>query len=301
MSPTSHIFIVGMPRTGSTLTRSIVNASLEARLGGESQFFDEPTHLGLTRRRGYRSRFRRIGDLRTEDGLRRVVDHIYSLRGKSFWSRMAAQTDRSVFERDLRASDRTDRMLLDVAMAQYARGRPIRGEKTPHHIHHVPTLLDWFPEARVVHTLRDPRAVYASLRHKERPDKLTIGGRLARRLGPAFEAYATANFVRTWRSVAQLHREYLVRYPASYRLLRFEDLVLHPDATTRSLCEFLGIRFTETMLDQVVHNSSFSAKGGGSGIDSSAVDRWRQYLSAGDLSRLDRRLASELHFFGYQR
>lgn len=297
---TSHIFIVGLPRTGSTLTRSIINASAEARLGGESHFLDEPTHLGLTRRRGYRDRFARVGDVRTEEGLARVVDEIYSLRGKSFWSRMASRTDRATFEAALRASERSDRSLLDVAMAQYAGERRIRGEKTPHHIHHVPTLLEWYPDARVIHTLRDPRAVYVSLRRKERPEKLSVRGRLARRLTLPFRAYAMANFIRSWRMVARFHRSYERRFPGAYRLVRFEDLVQAPRTTVTELCAFLGIGYREEMLEQVVLNSSFGPKGGASGIDRRAVDRWREFLPDSERAQLERALATEIVEFGYE-
>lgn len=296
---TSHIFVVGLPRTGSTLTRGILNASGEARLGGESHFLSEPIHLGFGRRLGYRDRFRRVGDIATDAGLTRVVEYIYGLRGKSFWTRMAANTDREAFEAELRASERTDRALLDVAMSQYARGMPIRGEKTPHHIHHVPTLLDWYPGARIVHTFRDPRAVYVSLRRKERPVKLTAMGRVARRLGPLFERYAIANFIGRWRSMTQLHRLYTERYPDRYTLVRFEDLVIDPTSTTRALADFLGIEYTDAMLDQVVHNSSFVGKRSESGIDVGTLDRWQGHLSSETRSRFSRELKLELVEFGY--
>lgn len=299
MNPTSHIFVVGLPRTGSTLTRGILNASREARLGGESHYLSEPVHLGLGRRQGYRDRFRRVGNLATDDGLARIVDHIFALRGKSFWARLAANADRDGFEATLRASERTDRALLDVAMAHYAQGRAIRGEKTPHHIHHVPTLLDWYPEGRIVHTFRDPRAVYVSLRRKERPGKLSVLGRTARRLGPLFDSYAIANFIRRWRVMTQLHRSYTERFRGRYTLVRFEDLVTDPSGTTRQLAAFLGIDYDEAMLEQVVHNSSFLDKGSGTGIDVGTLDRWQTHLSPKVRSRFAQELEAELVEFGY--
>jgi hypothetical protein len=299
MSITSHVFIVGLPRTGSTLTRAIINASGRARLGGESHFLDEPTHLGLRRRPGYAKRFRRIGDIATDEGVKRLVDHIFSLRGKSYWSRLALWTDRDILMREILASDRSDAALLDIAMSHFADGRPIRGEKTPHHVYHVPTLLTWYPSARVIHTIRDPRAVYVSLRHKERAEKLTRLGRLARHAGPAFERYAVASLVRRWRAVADLHRLYAARYPDRYLLVRFEDLVAQPEPSARRLSEFLGFEYTQAMLRQVVHNSSFGAEAVASGIDASALDRWRRYLSQHDGERLTAALANDLPDFGY--
>lgn len=302
MSPadrTSHLFILGLPRTGSTLTRGIVNASPDVWVAGESHYLPQPIRLGLGRREGYLARFARLGDLATPAGLDRVVQEIFSLRGKSFWARLATRTDADSFRELLAATERAPRDLLDVAMGVFADGRPIRGEKTPHHIEHVPTLLSWYPAARVVHTFRDPRAVYASLRYKEREEKLSSVGRAARRLGGWFDRYATLNLARTWRRAADLHRTYEARYPDRYLLVRFEDLVADPESQARRLAGFIGVAYTPSMLDQVVHNSSFAAKGAAAGIDPSVVDRWRSLLPDGTRTRLTRLCGDDLAVFGY--
>jgi hypothetical protein len=299
VSEASHVFIAGLPRTGSTLTRAMLNRSPAVRMSGESRFLSEPTRLGLIQRPGYADRFRRIGDIGTDAGLERVIDHIYGLRGKGYWARLAGLVPRERFEAALAASDRSDRAFLDVAMALFADGRRLRGEKTPHHIHHVPTLLAWYPDARVIHTFRDPRAVYVSLRRKERPEKLTALGRAARRLGMPFDLYAMANLIHRWRWMARLHRDYAARYPDRYLLLRFEDLVSDPAATAERLAAFLGIGFDPAMLEQVVLNSSFAGGDRAAGIDAATVDRWRAHLGRRELGLFARFCGADLAEFGY--
>ena len=290
--------MVGLPRTGSTLTRGILNASGEVWIAGESHFFDQPQHLGLGRRRGYRSRFH---DAATGagDAPARVVESIWSLTGKNFWARLASRTDRAQFLADLRASDGSDRSLFDIALAHSGRGRRIVGEKTPHHIEAVPTLLAWFPDARVIHTFRDPRAIYASLRRKEDPARLGQVGRVARRLGPLFDVYSTINLARSWRRMAALHRRYAAQFPDRYRLIRFEDLTNDAERTAGELCAFLGIDYRPVMLEQVVHNSSFAAKGSGSGIDPATTGRWRRELSPLTARWLALLCGRALREFGY--
>jgi hypothetical protein len=165
----------------------------------------------------------------------------------------------------------------------------------------VPTLLSWFPNASIIHTFRDPRAVYVSLRRKERSEALSGVGRAARKAGPLFEAYASTNLAMRWRRAAALHREYARRYQGQYLLLKFEDMLDDPESATRRLCAFVGIPFESGMLEQVIHNSSYQPKLTGSGIDRSAAERWRQHLPLLTERWLSALCGSEMAVLGYSR
>jgi hypothetical protein len=299
LAPASHVFIAGLPRTGSTLTHRILNQSPQVRLAGETHFLGAPGLIG--RRSGYADRFAAAGDLGTDVGLERIVTAVYASRGKSFWARFASTVDRDEFAGALRRSDRSRRALFDAAMRSFAGDRPVAGDKTPEHIHAVPTLLAWFPHARVVHTFRDPRAIYVSLRRKERAESISRVGRLARLTGPIFELYASTSLAIRWRRMARLHRRYAAAYPGRYTLQRFEDLLADPHGTVRRLCEFIGIAYEPGMLDQVVHNSSYAPKRSGAGIDRATAERWRQHLSGTTARWLSLLCGSELARLGYKR
>jgi hypothetical protein len=278
MTRPDHIFIVGLSRTGTTLTRNILNCSCEIGIGGESHFLGDTRRLGLVRRSGFRQRLAAIGDLATDEGVHKIVDYIYSIREHNFWSRLARNVERAEFTRRLLESDRSEQALLDVAMGCYAGGKPVRGEKTPAHIYAVPTLLEWFPNARVIHTFRDPRAVYLSNKRKYEKRKLPWASALLRRARLPFELYASLDVMLNWFRVIQLHRRYQQRYPGRYYLSKYEDLVSDPQASLQKLCDFLGVPFTEAMLQQSVPNSSYMPRHQVQGFDSAAIDRWRKHL-----------------------
>src|SRR5207247_787777 len=98
-------------------------------------------------------------------------------------------------------------------------------EKTPAHIYFVPTLLEWFPNAKIIHTIRDPRAIYVSNRKKSAKKALPLHSSVLRKLGPVFDLYSSLNTILTWLRVVRLHHRYQQLYPDRYYLSKFEDLI----------------------------------------------------------------------------
>ena len=99
-------------------------------------------------------------------------------------------------------------------------GKRLWAEKTPRNIRVIGKFVEAFPEAMVIHIVRDPRDVLLSL---------------ARRGKPLLEAAET--WIASTAAIAP-HR----RNP---RLLevRYEDLCREPDATLARICAFLGVPF----------------------------------------------------------
>ena len=101
------------------------------------------------------------------------------------------------------------------------------GEKTPAHLAYVETLLEWFPDARVVHCLRDPRAIHVSELRRRTED---AGQRPRTGSWSACPALlerlrAPAGRLGVGRRGAAATATLARRYPERYRVLRFEDLV----------------------------------------------------------------------------
>jgi hypothetical protein len=276
MTQPGYIFIVGCFRSGTTLMRRILDSSEDVAICGETHF------LGALAQGGLRHQLAQVGDMSTDAGVEKVVDYIYhNIHGPGFLpSWVQKNIDRGQFLRRLLETDRTDRALFDLIMASYARGKPIRGEKTPAHIHHVPTLLKWFPEARIVHMLRDPRAIFVSERKKADKQKYVgLRRRIARKSALILDMYLSLSVLIQWLRIIQLHYRYQRLYPHNYYFVRFEDLISDPKSCLKELCDFLEIDLTQAMLQQKVVNSSFVSRDEHiPGFDISAIDRWRQHL-----------------------
>jgi hypothetical protein len=286
MMPTrgGQLFIVGSPRTGSTLLRHVLNRSPQVCLASETHFLKSARRLRLGERL---ARVREAPADRRGAALDPVVRDLF---GAEFWIWLRRNSEPDDFSVRFMATDLTERALFDLLLQLYVETqcaeRPvtIRGEKTPDHVYGLETLAAWFPDARFIHTFRDPRAIYASRIVRSEAGKRGMKARLpgipARVLDPILAPVEVVETSRVWLDAARLHRRYQRLLGDRYRLVRFEDLVTEPAATVRAACDFIGIRFEPGLLeDTVVVGSSFEGdRHGAGGFDPRSVDRWRTHV-----------------------
>jgi hypothetical protein len=298
------IFIVGVSRSGTTLTRRILDKHSRIGIATENHYLGH-----LLAREGARVYFRGVGDLRDDDAVRRLVDLVYSgelqrrsrLRELSpYWRWLTGRVPRADIEAYLLASDRTERGVFEAFLRIYAdrRGKAIMGEKTPAHLAYVETLLEWFPDARVVHCMRDPRAIYVSELRRRSEHAVAFPYRQLALTPGLLERFVLLQVVWAWAAAVHRHRTLRCRYPDRYQLLRFEDLVATPNEAMAGLCEFLGVEPEPRMLQQKV--TSRGALVGEAGFDAGAAERWRGHISSGAKGAMELLLGRRLGEMGYR-
>lgn len=297
------IFIVGVSRSGTTLARRILDRHSRVGIATENHFLGH-----LLAWEGTRHYLRRLGDPRDDATVRAMVELIYSgelqrrsrLRELSpYWRWLTSRVPREDLESRLLASDRTERGLFAAFLRLYAdrRGKAIMGEKTPAHLDYVETLLAWFPAGRVVHCLRDPRAVYVSELRRRHEHAVGFPYRLLAVVPALLAPFVLLQVAWAWAHAVHRHRALSRRFPGRYRLLRFEDLVSAPAATLEELCAFLGIELEPRMLEQKV--TSRGAQVGQAGFDAGAAERWRSSIAPLARAAIERLLGRRLGEMGY--
>src|SRR5690606_11131021 len=102
--------------------------------------------------------------------------------------------------------------------------RPL--EKTPRHVYVVPQILNYYPKAKIIFMVRDPRGVAASI--KRRTGSLTKG-------------------YKRWISDNGAMLNYMK--DDRIKLIKFEEFLLENEATLKRVCEFLGLAFDPVMLN----------------------------------------------------
>lgn len=283
-----YLFIVGCNRTGTSLLRQILNQAPSVCLASETHFLRRLAGVGVNQT------LEQFGDLALEQNVQSLVRYIYADHHAlkvSYWQWLKRNVERETFAQVLLATDRTERALFQAMMELYARVmKPMRtdlvlGEKTPTHLYYVPTLLEWFPHAKIVHTMRDPRAIIVS-KLKKVNRKTSRDGFLKRLdagsqrvLEPFADSVEVAHTSTAWMDAARLHEQYARRYPEQYRLLRFEDLISKPQTHTQTLCEWIGISFEPAMLQEihVVASSFHTQHRSEHGFDTRSLERWKEH------------------------
>jgi hypothetical protein len=270
MASPSPVFIVGGSRTGSEMLKTML--SLSPKL----DFVDEifllcPWWLHSDLRRSIK---RHVGDLAEAGALDRLMDLMYS--GKPygwFWSAIDQGVDRDLLHAELAKSDLSLRAIFDALMCTHASatGKSGIGAKFPLHYSYTDTLVDWYPDCRIIHTTRNPKAVYASQAAKY----IRANDGLLRKSYKRSLQFVHINIQTTW--TARLHRQ--MKDMPNYRLLRYEDVIKNPETELRKLCDFLQVPFLDAMLNPHQYGSSFDKIGASRGVDNSSLERWRKTIS----------------------
>ncbi len=280
---TEFISIVGVSRSGTTLMRRILNSSDQIAICNENHFMGH-----LIPSEGARYKFRQFGDLSDDNNVHKLVDYIYSGKlEKSFkkyrvlsyqWRWIIKRVDQEEFLQRILDSDRSERALFAVMMQVYAdrKGKPIMGEKTPAHVRYVPKLLEWFPDGRIIHMLRDPRAIFVSELRRRKELPITTPYKQLKRVDFLFELFIVLQTTVAWFESISRYFKYKELYPKHYYLLRFEDLVREPEIHVRRVCDFLDVDLQEKMLEQVVVSQGF--RQGQAGFDAQAATRWKEHI-----------------------
>ena len=156
-------------------------------------------------------------------------------------------------------------------------------------------IMDWFPDARFIHLLRDPRDNFAALAGGVDKHYSNLGEDHNRTLA------SLLNRARIGLQMAQVNR---ARYGEErYHLLRFEDLATAPEPTMRGIAAFLGIDFDPCLLKPTVLGVAVggNAFDGVASFDVSArnVNRWRDRITPQDAQVIEFHLADEMNAFGY--
>lgn len=285
------VFIIGGSRTGSTMLRTILNKSPEIDLADELHFYSLPWL-----RQDVATNIRKqVGRLDAPGALDKLMDLLYSGASEGwFWNEVERLLDRDLLRHELSSRPLNIQNIFHAVLVVHAnmRNKPRFGSKFPTHYIYTDRLLEWYPNCLLVHTTRNPKAVYASQAKKYLSDDQ---GWLARSY-MRFRQFVHINIQLTL--TARLHKR--LRDLPNYRLVRYEDIVQDPLSEIQKLCAFLEIDFMPEMLSPERFGSSFEKPGVvGEGIETSSLERWRSSIHPLTAKAIDIAHRRAIRILGY--
>jgi hypothetical protein len=276
------IFIVGAPRSGTTLLAAMLASHSRLSCGPETHFFRWLSNTD-------------VQQLTAPDQWPdNALEFVCSISRTNFSDDQRSllidhyQLSRDQIRTHLNIQSPSVAAMLSSVTALYMQqmGKKRWAEKTPDHIEYLQLIRTFFPQAQIIRILRDPRDVILSL------SKVSWG--VASLLEGAI----------FWKRQDDLSRNFFEIDPHSYSL-RFEDLILSPKIELEKLCQFLGEAFEPAMLDTSQTGKQLNSRNvawkskSSQPIDRSRIEVWRSELTDAQNKMIESLLGDRLTAYGY--
>ncbi len=157
-------------------------------------------------------------------------------------------------------------------------------------------IFDWFPNAKVIHLLRDPRDNFASLKSGWQARYRKYNDTIERLLQSMIDRGLLGM------KMAQVNA---ARYGSTrYRVVRFEDLTAHPEPVMRELADFAGIDFNERLLFPTAYGMPWKGNNF-DGLkfkkpDPTNVGRWRSRITDHEAALIEFHFEKEMLQWDYE-
>jgi hypothetical protein len=223
-----RVFLVGCPRSGTTLLQSLLHAHRCITSLPETHFLprllgcEEHRRSAADGARGLGARFaRRRRRLLADIGL---VD---PMRARTAWRHLQSLgLQVPIFAHSWQLTVQVAAFTATLDACAHGMDKAVWLEKTPDHLFYIDRIATHVPDARFIHLHRDGRQVAASLHH-------------AAREYPQWRPYLDlSRCVDRWATATRESARW--RNGDRHLHVRYEDLIDHPDDTLAQIFAFLG-------------------------------------------------------------
>lgn len=272
------IFIVGAPRSGTTLLQYMLRAHPRISLPTGESHFIVPLYRDAER----------YGDLSRLENVRAVLDMMYQKSANFLDTDLhGMKFDAPTLADELhREGHNTMPAIIAGLFEKNARGegRARWGDKTPYYVLHMVKLKKWFPDAQFIHLIRDGRDVALSL-FGRRHD---------------FRVYNTYFAAKYWQIYIELGRAQGLQLSAdSYMEIHYEDILADQEAAMRRICAFLKEDFSPALLNYEKSSETGKTPLLMQPVQSNNKEKWRTEMTPRQIAVFERAVGNTLRQCGY--
>ncbi len=251
-----RIFLVGFPRSGTTLLQSLFAAHPEVLSLPETFFF---VHAAPS---GYRWRLLGRAHPQARARLRELERHGIEVPAPALRETLPIATAGPTVRRFVKS--------LDVAASAHDKRAWV--EKTPSHLHYMAVIERYMPDAKFLHMIRDGMPAIASLHAVTHAHPEPWGGRRALDV-----------CIARWKS--DIQRSYACVEKANHLFVSYERLVADPSAVLSSLTQSLRLSSDSGSIEAMVAGYADASLGVVS------VEPWKSTVGAPIINRNGARAA----------
>ncbi len=255
----TYFAIVGVGRSGTTLLMSMLNAHPAITLPPEFHFVNQ--HI-------------------VEKPRATLPEAVARLENDPRFARLGVTLDEVIRPFSHNQSPFSIVNLYRQILKTYAQKQNVSiiGDKAPKYVEHLPILHHIFPDAKIIHLIRDPRDVYLSRTKAAwsatRPDNLQFLAyraqyALGRRLGPQL-------------------------FGSGYLEIHYEQLLTQPQIELQRICQLIGVPYQPEMLSfsdsaqGIIFPDEIAWKQEALGpLLTNNMNKWRQALSPDKIARIE--------------
>jgi hypothetical protein len=284
-------FIAGQAKSGTTLLVALLDGHPDLLVFPQDTAYFA-TALTKYGQRGRRAQF----DYLTKESWSKGLFG-YARKRKEKYADFPHERFLEIFENVAFDPANTERDLLVLLMESYAKllGIPLDHvsrwvEKTPANRNHVSDIFSRFPSAKLLLTMRDPRALLAAqIRLEEK-----------RKTGQFSVYYVVAH----WRAAARLARR-IQSGEVPGLLVSYEQLAREPETSMQDVCRYLEIAFDPEIVLRPTKAGRAWAGNSSAGVEFSKIStepttRWEQELTEDQIGWMEWHCRDLMPEFGYE-
>lgn len=206
------IFVVGYPRSGTTMLASFLGRHSNIAMPPETMFF-----FGS---------YQKAAEIHSPSELVKILQSSSRIRD--------LKLDYANVEAELGGGEVKVADLFRAALSEYARSenKTRAGEKTPLHLLWADTILSWYPTAKVICIMRDGRDVVTSI------------SKVPWSHGNIYK------HCYDWNKCAKEAKRLAQLYPQRFKVLKYEDLIANPSVELNGVMGFVGEAYEHEMLKE---------------------------------------------------
>jgi len=282
-------FIIGSPRSGTTLLRTL---------------FDAHPHISIPLENPFILNFYNEYHLKkdwTKSDLNLLSEKLFETKLKEYWSIEKWKIEKETLARNLllmegrHAYSEICKMLIMNFHSIFPKNELLLlGDKVPVYSYFIPKLQSIFPQAKFIHITRDYRDHIRSLQ------KVNFGSHL------------TPLAAMRWEKCQRTIEKQKVLHPENFYTIRYEDLVSNPEAQMKNICGFLNIEYLPEMITFYTYKEKMIATYKADGIElyhssllqpinNSHIMQWKTKMPEKEIKIADMLVGSTAEKYGYER